>query len=98
MPFSLARRSARVARMLGLASVALVATGCVVYPNGAVAILPPPPPIVVSGPVYAYRAPFYYYGGYRPYYGYRYRPFWGGYRGYYGHGYWGGYRGGYYCR
>jgi len=89
---------------------AFATTGCVTYPDGTVAFLPPPvvvgAPVVAVAPTYGYRT--YYYGGNYGWPGYGYaRPYWGGYRGgYYAGGYYrgggyyhgGAYRGGYVYR
>lgn len=87
--------SSHLARFALLAGLGILATGCVTYPDGTVAFLPPPLPVVVGGPVYAYGGGYRYYGGGyygHPYYGGGYyRPGWNG--GYYRGGY---YRGGYY--
>ena len=82
----------RMLKGLALAGVLAVTGGCVSYPDGTGAFLPPPPPGVIAapGPVVApvvVTRPVVYGGGYyRPYY----RPYvWGGgYRGGY-YGYWG---------
>jgi hypothetical protein len=86
----------RVLKGLALAGVLAVTGGCVSYPDGTVAFLPPPPPVVIApapGPVVAVAPapvvvtrPVVYGGYYRPCY----RPYvWGGgYRGGY-YGYWG---------
>ena len=56
-------------RLLSLLGMALLLSGCVVYPNGAVGPAPVAVVPVVVAPVYAYR----------PYPGWGYRPGWRGY-------------------